>query len=440
MNSIIYLRTNLCQAASIDQIASLLTSSAKAVEEIEFDFHLFQAHNLQSVCEQLGISSQVVQSLRPCTPVQNGMLAMFTHSHGEVYFNRMALRFPERLNKKKLKEAWSKVMAQHEMLRTGFVQLRDQHNPFAMITYHENSELPWCETSISMADTPGIQEKHALENLHHPPWRIEVEAGDNTSIMHFSALHAIYDAQSLATIFADVRTAYEGKALATPAPVTETLGPILLESKSQSESAQSFWKKLAPEVQPSKFPDLHPIRTDERTLLTTSIRCAQSRKALEDACRDIGVTLQAAGQAAWARLLSAYTGESNITFGSVLSGRNLSAAAQQAVFPCLVTVPTPLRIEGSNRQLLDRTLKQNALLVKNQFAALSHIQRWLGSDEPLFDTLFVYQKFTSDAVGADGWDIVDEETKIDVCRISRQDTPQFCRIQTNLYSILSLLS
>ncbi|KAJ5498446.1 AMP-dependent synthetase/ligase [Penicillium expansum] len=404
---------DILEAASIDQIASLLTSSAKAVEEIEFDFHLFQAHNLQSVCEQLGISSQLVQSLRPCTPVQNGMLAMFTHSHGEVYFNRMALRFPERLNKKKLKEAWSKVMAQHEMLRTGFVQLRDQHNPFAMITYHENSELPWCETSISMADTPGIQEKHALENLHHPPWRIEVEAGDNTSIMHFSALHAIYDAQSLATIFADVRTAYEGKALATPAPVTETLGPILLESKSQSESAQSFWKKLAPEVQPSKFPDLHPIRTDERTLLTTSIRCAQSRKALEDACRDIGVTLQAAGQAAWARLLSAYTGESNITFGSVLSGRNLSAAAQQAVFPCLVTVPTPLRIEGSNRQLLDRTLKQNALLVKNQFAALSHIQRWLGSDEPLFDTLFVYQKFTSDAVGADGWDIVDEETKID---------------------------
>ncbi|KGO64994.1 AMP-dependent synthetase/ligase [Penicillium italicum] len=404
---------DILEAATVDQIASLLNSTAKVVEEIEFDFHLFQAHHLQSVCEQLGISSQVVQSLRPCTPVQNGMLAMFTHSHGEVYFNRMALRFPERLDMQILKEAWSKVMAQHEMLRTGFVQLRDQQNPFAMITYHENCKIPWCETSISLADTPVVQKKYALENLHQPPWRIEVEAGDNTSIMHFSALHAIYDAQSLATIFADVRAAYEGKALATPASVTETLGPILLESKRQSESAQSFWKELAPEVQPSKFPDLHPIRTDERTLLTTSIRCAQSRKALEDACRDIGVTPQAAGQAAWARLLSAYTGESNVTFGTVLSGRNLSAAAQKAVFPCLVTVPTPLRIEGSNRQLLDRTLRRNALLVKNQFAPLSHIQRWLGSDEPLLDTLFVYQKFTSDAVNADEWDVVDEETNID---------------------------
>ncbi|KAJ5503068.1 AMP-dependent synthetase/ligase [Penicillium fimorum] len=404
--------SDILEAASIDQIASLLTSSAKVVE-VEFDFELFQTHHLQSVCEQLDISSRIVQSLRPCTPVQNGMLAVFTHSHGSVYFNRMALRFSAPLDKKILKESWSKVMAQHEMLRTGFVQLRDQRHPFAMITYHENIEVPWCEMSTSMADTPGAQEKHALGNLHQPPWNIEVEAGDTTSIMHFSALHAIYDAQSLATIFADLRAAYDGKVLATPAPVNATLGPILLESSSQSESARSFWKDLAPEVQPSKFPDLHPIRTDERTLLTTSIHCAQSRKALEDACRDIGVTIQAAGQAAWARLLSAYTGESNITFGTVLSGRNLSAAAQHAVFPCLVTVPTPLRIEGSNRQLLDRTLKRNALLMKNQFAPLSHVQRWLGSDEPLFDTLFVYQKFSTDTVGTDGWDIIDEETKID---------------------------
>ncbi|CAG8889549.1 unnamed protein product [Penicillium egyptiacum] len=403
---------DILEAASIDQIASLLTSGAKVVEEIEFDFELFQTHHLQFVCEQLEIPSQIVQSLRPCTPVQNGMLAIFTHSHGEVYFNRMCLSFSPPLEKTILKKAWSKVVAQHEMLRTGFVQLRDQQYPFAMITYHKN-ELPWCKTTTSMADTPVVQGKHALENLHQPPWSIEVETGDNISIMHFSALHAIYDAQSLATIFADVRAACEGKTLAMTPPVTKTLGPILLESKSQIESAQYFWKELAPEVQPSKFPDLHPIRTNQRTLLTTTIRCAQSLKALEDACQEIGVTLQAAGQAAWARLLSAYIGESNVTFGTVLSGRNLSAAAQHAVFPCMITVPTPLRIEGSNRQLLDRTLKRNALLVKNQFAPLSHIQRWVGSDEPLFDTLFVYQKFTLDALGADRWDIIDEETNID---------------------------
>jgi amino acid adenylation domain-containing protein len=396
---------DILEAASIDQIASLLTSSEKAGEEVMYDFESFQDQHLQVVCEQLGISSGEVQSLLPCTPVQNGMLAMFTHSHGDVYFNRMALNFTTPLDSARLKEAWSTVMAQHEMLRTGFVQLRDQQHPFAMLTY-QNAKLPWYELST---DTP-IHEKTILENLHQPPWSIEVEAGESISVIHFSALHAIYDAQSLSSIFADVKATYEGTALIPRVPITATLGPILLESKGQSESA-TFWKDLAPEVHPSKFPDLHPIRTDGRRLLNTSIRCSQPRKTLEDACRSLGVTLQAAGQAAWARLLSAYTGESNVTFGTVLSGRNLSTAAQDAVFPCLVTVPTPLRIEGPNRDLLDRTLKRNALLMKNQFASLSSIQRWLGSDEPLFDTLFVYQKFAS---APEGWDVVDEETKIDV--------------------------
>lgn len=356
---------------------------------------------------------------------------MFTHSHGEVYFNQMALKFSEPLDMKSLKDAWFKVVAQHEMLRTGFVQLRDQQHPFAMITYHELSHMPWYETSSSMVNTPGAQEKHILEALHQPPWSIEVEAGESIRVMHFSALHAIYDAHSLASILADVKAAYEGKPLATPAPITATLGPILSESKTQSESAQTFWKGLTSEVQASKFPDLHPIRTDERGLQTASIHCAQSRKALEDGCRNIGVTLQAAGQAAWARLLSAYTGENNVTFGTVLSGRNLSAAAQHSVFPCLVTVPTPLRIEGSNGELLNHTLKRSALLVKNQFASLSHVQRWLGSDEPLFDTLFVYQKFTLNAVGVAGWNIIDEETKIDVSKKRREDSPQNCRLWTN---------
>jgi hypothetical protein len=233
--------------------------------------------------------------------------------------------------------------------------------------------------------------------------------------MHFSALHAIYDSQSLTSIFADVATMYEGNGLSVPLSITETLGPILVESRKQSKSTQEFWQSLAPEVQPCKFPDLHPTRVEKRNILEDSIQCSLPRNALDDVCRKLGVTLQAAGQAAWARLLAAYTGESNAVFGTVLSGRNLSAASWEAIFPCLVTVPMPLRVEGTNRELLDRTLKRNVSLVKNQFTPLSHIQRWLGSDEPLFDTLFVYQKFASVTERSEAWEVVYEATKIDVC-------------------------
>lgn len=404
---------NFIKAASINKIASLLEISEKSNKEDEFDFLSFENNHLQTVCDQLGLSVQAVQSLRPCTPVQNGMLALFTHSHGEVYFNKMVLKSKVPLDKAVLKEAWSKVAAQHEMLRTGFVQLLDQKYPFAMITYREGLEIPWHETSKVHCNGSN-QEKRVLENLHRPPWEVIVDSGEQIDVVHFAALHAIYDAQSLETIFSDVMTAYEGKALGKPASISATLGPILIESQKQTENGQEFWQGLASEVRSSKFPDLHPLRTERKDLLETSIRCSQPLKALEDRCRELGVTLQAAAQASWARLLAAYTGEQSVVFGTVLSGRSLSAAAQEAVFPCLVTVPSSSRIEGTNRELLDRTLMNNSSLNKNQFAPLAQIQRWLGSDEPLFDTLFVYQKFSSKSIRHETWNVADEATKIDV--------------------------
>ncbi|OKP15175.1 Hydroxamate-type ferrichrome siderophore peptide synthetase [Penicillium subrubescens] len=401
---------DILEAASIDKIAALLGSTKEETKEAEYDFSAFENQHLQPVCERLGISPLSVQSLRPCTPVQCGMLALFNHSQGNMYYNRMALKSSTPLDKQMLKEAWSKVMAQHEMLRTGFVQLRDQQNPFAMITYREGIKLPLQESS---APGGAVREQQVLQDLHQPPWSIQVEPTDSIATVHFSALHAIYDAQSLEMIFSDVMAAYEGKALAQPASIPQTLGPILIESQKQIESSQEFWQGLAGEIHPTKFPDLHPTRIDKKELLTCSILCSQSLGKLEAGCRDAGVTLQAAGQAAWGRLLAAYTGEQNVVFGTVLSGRNLSTAAQDALFPCLVTVPSPSRIEGTNRELLDRTLKRNASLVKNQFTPLAQVQRWLGSDEPLFDTLFVYQKFTTKSGGSDKWEVVDEETKID---------------------------
>ncbi|KAJ5777126.1 hypothetical protein N7520_000372 [Penicillium odoratum] len=404
---------DILEAASLDKIASLLDTSRKDSHEDEFDFSSFENQHLRSVCEQFGISSHTVQALRPCTPVQNGMLALFMHSHGKTYLNRMALNFSRPLDKALLKEAWIKVMAHHDMLRTGFVQLGDPKYPFAMITYKKGLEIPWNELAESDTDKPNDQEQQIFDNLCRPPWQITIEASDELTTVHFSALHAIYDAQSLESIFSDVLTAYEERALAETSPIESTLGPILIESQTQNQSAENFWQELAPEVHPSKFPDLNPIRIERKKLMSNSIRSSRSLNALEARCRDLGVTLQAAGQAAWARLLSAYTGEQSVTFGTVLSGRNLSAAAQKAVFPCLVTVPSPQRIQGSNKDLLVRILKRNASLIKNQFTPLAQIQRWLGSDEPLFDTLFVYQKFKSHPSNSKSWEVVDEETRID---------------------------
>lgn len=393
-----------------------MDSSSQATKEESFDFLSFETQHLDTICQQLQISEETVESFRPCTPVQNGMLAMFSHSNGDMYFNKMTLMPTEPLDIQKLKDAWRKVMARHEMLRTGFVQLQDPKHPFAMITYRENAaELPWYEvlSSNSRAAVPQNAEV-VLKNLHLPPWYLVAGSLESTTAVQLSALHAIYDAQSLHLILADVAAAYKGERFRDTVSINSTLGPILVESFLKGDEAESFWKELSKDVQPSKFPDLHPFRTEKKELLVNSILCSKPRKVLDEGCQRIGTTLQAAGQAAWARLLSAYTGEPGVVFGVVSSGRNLSTAAQEAVFPCLVTMPSPCKVTGTNCELLDSILKRSASLVKHQFAPLSKVQRWLKSDEGLFDTLFVYQKFSSQKEGAEIWNIVDEDARIDV--------------------------
>jgi hypothetical protein len=98
------------------------------------------------------------------------------------------------------------------------------------------------------------------------------------------------------------------------------------------------------------------------------------------------------GQAAWARVLSTYLCEDDVRFGIVLSGRDGVVGADQAVFPCLVTVPFGVSCsQKMNSQLVQDAMTFNSSVRSHQFCRLADIQKWTKSDA-LFDTIFAYQK------------------------------------------------
>ncbi|KAK2880039.1 NRPS [Arthroderma sp. PD_2] len=156
---------------------------------------------------------------------------------------------------------------------------------------------------------------------------------------------------------------------------------------------------------------MNPVHANIDDIRAISKDCSSPMDELQAGCRVLGVTLQAAGQAAWSRILSSYLGESSVAYGLVLSGRNISEQAQDTAFPCLTTVPAQHNVEGTNRDLLHQIMKSNALAVKHQFTSLAKIQRLSKSDSPLFDTLFVFQKLAPSDKEASPWEVVEEESK-----------------------------
>ncbi|KAL1958105.1 hypothetical protein VTO42DRAFT_5145 [Malbranchea cinnamomea] len=426
---------DIMETPSIGQIAdrlkpSILNEKEGYINE-SFVFEAFQTRHKFEICHQKGLSQGNIETIRPCTPAQAGMLALFVTSDGDLYFNAVSLRSAAPLDPLRLRKAWTTVVDRNEILRTGFCHVDDDQSPFAMITYRRGVfDVPWCEGSLFKEDNWSLAKAGVLSCLHEPPWRVSIECLEAHTIIHFAGVHALYDAHSLDLIFSEVALEYEGNRLPEVISIEPVLGPILAKSLQDDPDGDAFWKEMGRSFQVTKFPDLNPVHGAEQEISVLSRTCSKPLDELQNECRNAGITLQAAGQAAWARLLSSYTGESNVTFGLVLSGRTMSPEAQNVVFPCLTTLPFTSYVEGSNRELLQRVMTQNAGLMKHQFTPLSKIQRLAGLDSALFDTLFVFQKHSSAPRRQEFWKTEVENTRtgysVSLELIPVHDRLEFC--------------
>ncbi|OAG07938.1 uncharacterized protein CC84DRAFT_1173526 [Paraphaeosphaeria sporulosa] len=381
-----------------------------------FDFDAFERKHRNDIVKVCGIPDGQIEAIRPCTPLQSGMLSQFIAKDGEIYFNYLRLRLNENVDARRLNDAWVATVERHRMLRTGFAHVKDSNTSFAMVHYIVSSALPLWHTD---ADDPRATEKwlrdseqEAVTNLHQPPWRIRFNSVDGIAYLDVALLHAIFDAQSLQLIFNDVVAAYQGNPTAT-APFEPTIEEILHLSRKDNTASNEFWKQLGQLATPTRFPNLTPLRYDPREAAVLTKSSKHTLEELNDGCKASNITLQAAGLASWATLLAAYTGEPTVTFGVVLSGRT-TELADDAVFPCITTVPFACKITGDQAEALKNVMSLNAEIQQHQFTPLNEIQKLMGyPNEPLFDSIFAFQKLanTGDLDGL--WALVDEKASIE---------------------------
>ncbi|PQE28760.1 hypothetical protein CJF32_00003978 [Rutstroemia sp. NJR-2017a WRK4] len=404
------LASDILQRPTISRIADFISAHAeKETKEVkQFDFASFDTKFRDMVCSKHGIPLTDVEFVRPCTAVQAGMIAQTLHSGGQDYVNSVTLELSSGHSLEKVKQSWSEVCKAHEMLRTGFSQTDDSIYPFVMVTYTAQSfTLPWYEG----------QEDIPLDSVDQirPPWSLKIIERGARTLLQLKAHHALYDAQSMQIIFSDFAIAYNSRNLTARPSVNLLLGPILQASVVGQEEKRSFWGRSENRIVVNKFPDLTPLRVLETNHAVQELKSAVPMIELENTCRKIGVTVQAAGQATWARLLMAYTGENVTTFGITLSGRSVCDAADSIAFPSIVTLPVNCDVTGTNADLLSRTMAGNAQLHEHQFTPLTSIQKWAGYPEgKIFDTLFAYQKLPdNDNASNPPWKVIEENATVD---------------------------
>lgn len=408
------------------ELAMILQSSSrqKSPPVAAYDFTSFSQKHIADLVAENTLKATDVSFVRPCTPLQNGLLASFLRSDGLMYFNYIKLSVDPRMSVPLLEKAWHNMVDRHELLRSGFTNVNDASSTFANITYQTyalDDQLAivrgpqW--TRSEALQWHSRQAREVLTSLHKKAWSATIIESKEETTVHLSILHAIYDAQSLRIILQDLAADIERHVLDTPTPIDSVLSSIMQESKV-NEASRSFWKKQSQSIAVNRFPNMCPLFEENTAYLVASHTSARGLRALELSCRDANITIQAAGQAAWTRILSAYIGEPTVTFGVVLSGRVLEHT-EKAAFPCITTIPATFQNNDNNRDLLTSTMAYNAEVQSHQYTPLAEIQRLHDhTDEPLFDTLFAYQKLLSDGINSELFKVVDEEAAADVSKHS----------------------
>lgn len=398
----------------IDLAEHLETEPQISEPRIEsFPFDAFDKMHRSATLQVCGLDDQLVEAVRPCTPLQQGMISQFIAKDGSVYYNYLRLKLQKSTDIIRLKDAWQKTMIRHPILRVGFAQIKDEQHPFAMIQYTtESARLPWSESSdkspLLAAKKSHQLQRDALTKLHQPMWNIRLVADDQDLFLDLWMFHALFDAHSLQMIFKDVLTIYSDEILKDAPSFESSLDELLQLTNRRSNQTDQFWLDLGKLTIPSRFPNLTPLRCETAPPVVLAKCSTMSAFEIENGCRASNITLQAAGIASWSTILSAYTGEPTVTMGVVLSGRT-SDAANDAVLPCINTVPFPCTMTDDKTALIRSIMKLNAKLHQYQFTPLSKAQKLMGlPNEALFDSLFAFQKTTGGGQQNRLWSVVEE--------------------------------
>ncbi|KAF3170029.1 hypothetical protein TWF788_010284 [Orbilia oligospora] len=364
-------------------------------------FASFKQQHIDAICSSTSVPREKVANVLPCSPMQEGILTQFLQSKGSLYYNAILFRLENGVNIGCLEDSWMQVAEQNDVLRTGFVEHEVDGGHYAMITYKSASTslVRKVQTQIPVEEfVKQVQKEEAqkaLSNTALPPWSVTLIPGKDASHMIFTALHAIYDAQTLQILLNDVNLFYHKTQPVLHSSPSSILKEMLKISRDKEAvaSAAKYWKSVLQDCPITKFPVMTPLREDTGEFVYSYKKCDTTMKQVEDMCKKVGFSFGAVGQAVWAKLLAMYFGERDVCFGTVVSGRTGSDNAEDVVFPCLTTIPMRVQLDGDNKALVAQIQGRLSKTLKFQHTPLRAIQKALGHPEQgLFDTIFVYQK------------------------------------------------
>ena len=381
------------------------------------------------------LSDKSVDKIYALSPLQEGMLFHALHAQdSDQYCVQLEWTYEGQLDPDVLKTAWDDLIHHHDILRTRFIW-QAVESPIQVV--EQNVEIPWFVEDLSPLNAKEQRKQlkaYALKDrllgfdLSKPcVMRLHlIKLSEREYHFIWTNHHILLDGWCNPILLKELSDRYaairQGKTLVVRDAVSYERYIEFIKAQDKKE-AEQFWADALGEIEGPTDIKVHKagVKLDPNKPIKDlgSVKhCFDMAhtQEMEDFAKAQKVTINSFVQLAWANTLSRYSGESDVIYGSVLSGRSQAIfGIDQMVGLLINTLPMVVCIDGNQsvaehlRQVHQRVQEVNDYA----YCGLSEVQRFsqVASGNPLFNVLFVFENYpTGESLDESDWVIKDVQS------------------------------
>ncbi|MEH2262099.1 amino acid adenylation domain-containing protein [Nostoc sp.] len=360
-------------------------------------------------------NSKDIESIYPLSPTQQGILFHTLYEpESTIYFEQFQLTLHGNLDAGIFERAWQLLVERHSALRTLFVW---KNRKQSVQVVRKEVNLPWSnldwrmfsqqEQEIRLNSFLDSDRKQGFELDKAPLMRFAlIRVADETYEFVWSFHHLLVDGWSWPIIVKELFALYEsiqnGQQLYI-APSRPYRDYINWLQQQDLTGAKAFWQKnLEGFTVPTPLIVERSLGQSSHQQQNIEVRSqhlsAKTTTTLKSFAQQHHLTLATLVQAAWGLLLSRYSGESDVVFGTTVSGRPASLSGVESMVGLFInTLPARVKITDTTDLLTWLGLLQQEYIEREQYSYTPLVDIQGVSEVPrtqlLFESLVVFENY-----------------------------------------------
>ncbi|MEG4574238.1 amino acid adenylation domain-containing protein [Microcoleus sp. N3A4] len=368
----------------------------------------------QQQLDNLLLQYPALEDIYPLSPMQNLFYALGVFE-SEVGFEQGYCTLHGNLNISAFQQAWQQAIARNPILRTAFVS-EELEKALQIVLNRVN--LPWEQLDwrglssdsqqVQLDNLIQAQRQQGFDLSSAPLMRVTlIRLDEDVYELIWCFQHLILDGWSWPLLWKEVLLLYKALDadqefhLKSSRPYRDYIAWL---QEQDQVAAEIFWRQMLAGITKPNSLIVGDSVNQESDYAQLEIQLSpEVTQELETLARKQQLTLGTIVQGAWALVVSRYSGDEDVIFGTAVSGRPANLSGVESMVGMFINnLPVKVMVNGERLLLSWLQEFQDKLVQLRQYehTPLVQIQQWseIPGYQRLFESLVVFQNYRTDVL------------------------------------------